>query len=75
MQKIGIFGGSFNPAHEGHLMLARSARCLLNLDKILCVVVDYNPLKKDVELPDVSVRIDFAKKKLKLFFYRGNRRI
>ena len=54
MSRIGIFGGSFNPVHQGHLALAREAVLELNLDKIYFVPSFQNPLKKkEALLPDV----------------------
>ena len=36
--KIGILGGSFNPAHEGHLKISLAAIELLNLDKVYWLI-------------------------------------
>lgn len=44
--RIGVFGGTFDPPHEGHLALARSARDHLNLDEVLFVPAAKNPLKR-----------------------------
>ena len=44
--RIGIFGGSFNPVHQGHLCLATAAGSELNLDQIIFVPSFQNPLKK-----------------------------
>ena len=53
VMRIGIFGGSFNPVHQGHLALAREAVSELNLDKIYFVPSFQNPLKKkEALLPD-----------------------
>ena len=43
--RIGIFGGSFDPVHRGHLKLAQAALSELNLDKIIFVPCRQNPLK------------------------------
>jgi nicotinate-nucleotide adenylyltransferase len=45
-QKIGLLGGSFDPAHLGHLHVAETAACLLGLDKVWWLVSPQNPLKK-----------------------------
>lgn len=45
IEKIGILGGSFDPPHEGHLAMARKAREMFELDKILFVPCYENPLK------------------------------
>lgn len=44
---IGLFGGSFNPAHAGHLLVAETARKRLKLDQVWWVVARGNPLKSD----------------------------
>lgn len=51
--KTGIFGGSFNPIHNGHIALAKSIKQLAGLDEVWFVVSPHNPLK-DAEglMPD-----------------------
>lgn len=44
---IGLFGGSFNPAHEGHLLVAETALRRLKLDEVWWIVARGNPLKSD----------------------------
>ena len=43
--KVGLFGGSFNPAHAGHLHLAQTALTSLQLDEVWWLVSPQNPLK------------------------------
>ena len=44
-QRIGLFGGSFDPAHDGHAHVAETARRRLGLDRIIWLVSPQNPLK------------------------------
>src|ERR1041384_3075450 len=45
LKKLGIYGGSFDPIHHGHLILAREAREALNLEKIIFVPAALSPFK------------------------------
>ena len=55
--KIGLFGGSFNPPHEGHLNLCDLALKRLELDQIWWVVTPGNPLKDTSKLASLETRI------------------
>jgi len=44
-ERIGIFGGSFDPVHNGHLILARQAREELQLDRVLLIPAALSPHK------------------------------
>ena len=46
-RRIGLFGGSFNPAHEGHLHVATTALKRLRLDAVWWIVARGNPLKSE----------------------------
>ena len=47
MKRIGIFGGTFNPVHSGHVGVALKAAAELELDKVLVVPAAHNPFKED----------------------------
>jgi nicotinate-nucleotide adenylyltransferase len=49
--RIGIFGGSFNPVHSGHVGLAKSALETLSLDRLLIVPAAVSPFKADDPQP------------------------
>jgi nicotinate-nucleotide adenylyltransferase len=44
--RVGLFGGSFNPPHQGHLHVARTALVRLGLDRVIWLVSPQNPLKR-----------------------------
>ncbi|MEE8394082.1 MAG: nicotinic acid mononucleotide adenylyltransferase, partial [Rhodospirillales bacterium] len=44
IKRIGLLGGSFNPAHEGHLHITRLALDRLGLDQVWWMVSPQNPL-------------------------------
>ena len=54
---VGLFGGSFNPPHEGHLLIAQHAIEALKLDQLWWMVSPGNPLKDHSELPTLAERI------------------
>jgi len=47
--RLGIFGGSFDPIHHGHLILARAAREELGLERILFIPAHQSPHKTDAK--------------------------
>lgn len=55
--RVGLFGGSFNPAHEGHLLVAETALKRLDLDRIWWMVSPGNPLKDHRNLRPLSERV------------------
>jgi len=60
-QRIGIFGGSFNPAHAAHRLVSLTALRRLKLDAIWWIVTPGNPLKDKSELSSMEARIAAAK--------------
>ncbi len=57
MKKIGIFGGSFNPIHIGHLALANYLCEYGETDEIWFLVSPHNPLKPHEKLLDDNIRL------------------
>lgn len=57
---IGLFGGTFDPPHLGHLILAEEAYTQLSLDRVLWIVSGQSPLKLDRELSPVEARIEMV---------------
>ncbi len=59
--RVGIFGGTFDPPHVGHLILAEECRIQLHLDKLLWVVTDNPPHKRYVQISDIEQRVELVK--------------
>ena len=60
-QRIGLFGGSFNPAHRGHEMVALYALKTLQLDWVWWLVSPQNPLKDPSETGEYAARLAVTK--------------
>lgn len=58
--RIGLLGGSFNPAHDGHRMASLTALRKLGLDQVWWLVTPGNPLKDNRALPALSQRMQAA---------------
>jgi ribosome silencing factor RsfS/YbeB/iojap/nicotinate (nicotinamide) nucleotide adenylyltransferase len=61
-RRIGLLGGSFNPAHEGHLHVSRQALSKLGLDEVWWLVSPQNPLKTADGLEPLATRVARARK-------------
>ena len=55
--RIGLFGGSFNPPHSGHRLVADIALKRLRLDQVWWLVTPGNPLKDHSGLADLGTRV------------------
>lgn len=66
MQKIktGIYGGSFNPIHNGHIAIAKRMLELAGLDEIWLIVSPQNPLKTVGSLLDDRLRLEMTQRAL-----------
>ena len=60
-QRIGLFGGSFNPPHRGHAAVSLSALRRLRLDWVWWLVSPQNPLKDPGETSDFAERLAAAR--------------
>jgi nicotinate-nucleotide adenylyltransferase len=61
MQKIGIFGGSFNPIHIGHLIAAQETLDAMKLDKVIFIPAGNPPHKSQRNLAAAEDRYDMVK--------------
>ena len=62
MIRTGIFGGSFNPIHNGHIILARQLKKQAALDEVWLMVSPQNPLKQHADLLADEARMEMARK-------------
>lgn len=58
--RVGLLGGSFNPAHEGHLHISEIALKRLNLDRVVWLVSPQNPLKETASMRPFAERYQSA---------------
>ena len=59
--KIGVLGGSFDPAHKGHLKISKEARKRFKLKKVIWAITKKNPFKTESK-KSVTERIKYCKK-------------
>ena len=58
---VGLFGGSFNPAHDGHAHVAGTALRRLGLDRVIWLVSPQNPLKSADQMAPLAKRMASAR--------------
>jgi len=61
MEKFGIFGGTFDPIHLGHLITARSVKEIRNLSKIIFIPANTSPLKQNVKSASPIHRLEMTR--------------
>src|SRR5947199_7812413 len=61
MARIGLLGGSFNPAHAGHRRISLFAMSALGLDEVWWLVSPGNPLKPNTGMAPLSSRLASAR--------------
>ena len=58
--RIGIFGGSFNPPHVGHMLLASEVKEKAELDRLIFMPCSTQPFKADLSVPDGKHRFNMV---------------
>ncbi|MEE6250832.1 MAG: adenylyltransferase/cytidyltransferase family protein, partial [Bdellovibrionota bacterium] len=61
MTKIGLFGGSFNPIHLGHIQSVIDVTDRLELEKVFVIPAYLNPHKEPIEGPSPEQRLEITK--------------
>ncbi|MEX2467629.1 MAG: nicotinate-nucleotide adenylyltransferase [Gemmatimonadota bacterium] len=59
--RIGVFGGTFDPPHEGHVKVAADVADHLDLDRVLWVPARVSPFKREEEVSDPDVRLEMVR--------------
>jgi nicotinate-nucleotide adenylyltransferase len=62
--RIGLFGGTFNPIHNGHVLVMQETLRRLELDALWVLVTPGNPLKDNSGLPSLAERVEAARAKI-----------
>ena len=58
MKRIGIFGGTFDPVHNGHLIMAENVRDQMHLDEVMFIPSRIPPLKNSSAITDSEHRLN-----------------
>src|SRR5215467_15432880 len=64
-KKIGIYGGTFDPVHHAHLILARDALETLGFDEVIFVPAAISPLKKAAPVASGELRLAMLRAAIK----------
>ncbi len=60
-RRIGLYGGTFDPVHHGHLILARAAAELHSLDCVVLIPAAQNPLKREARTAPRDARLEMLR--------------
>jgi nicotinate-nucleotide adenylyltransferase len=60
--RVGLYGGSFNPVHNGHIITAVRAAELRSLDKIILMPAYISPLRQDVDIIPGQHRVEMLQR-------------
>lgn len=60
-RRLGLFGGSFNPVHWGHLLVAQTAREELGLDRLVFIPAAQSPFKPGLALAPAGIRLQLLR--------------
>ncbi len=61
---VGLFGGSFNPPHDGHMLVAETALRKLRIHQLWWMVTPGNPLKENSGLPGLGQRLAWCRERI-----------
>ncbi|NOS83666.1 MAG: nicotinate-nucleotide adenylyltransferase [Ignavibacteria bacterium] len=61
MKRIGIFGGTFDPVHNGHLIMAENVKDQMHLDEVMFIPSRIPPLKDIDNVSDAAHRVNMLK--------------
>jgi len=59
--RIGLYGGSFDPIHHGHLILAREAMEQLSLDRVVFIPAFVSPFKQESKPAPAALRLEMVR--------------
>jgi nicotinate-nucleotide adenylyltransferase len=61
MQRLGLFGGAFNPVHLGHLLVAQAAMEELELDRLFFIAAWQSPFKQEIPTAPAEIRLQWLR--------------
>src|SRR5580658_5604267 len=61
MQRLGLYGGAFNPVHLGHLLVAQAAMEELGLEKLFFIPASQSPFKQENQAAPAELRLQWLR--------------